>query len=79
MIAASEVARILGISRLELSTSAGKLEHFWPSGPEVMDCYPAWQFEESGVLGGLERVLKALARHDEWMKLAFLRAQPSFG
>jgi hypothetical protein len=33
--------------------------------------YPAWQFEQSGVVSGLERVLKTLARHDDWMKLAF--------
>ena len=33
--------------------------------------YPAWQFDESGVLPGLEDVLKVLATHDEWMQVAF--------
>lgn len=33
--------------------------------------YPAWQFTKSGVLPGLEDVLKALGPHDEWMQAAF--------
>jgi hypothetical protein len=70
-IAASEVARILGISRqaVDKRRQAGTLLAIRAGGHGYR--YPAWQFEESGVLDGLERVLKALARHDEWMKLAF--------
>jgi hypothetical protein len=33
--------------------------------------YPAWQFEDSGVLPGLEDVLKTLAGHDSWMQVVF--------
>jgi hypothetical protein len=33
--------------------------------------YPVWQFHNSGVLSGLEDVLKVLAPHDSWMQVAF--------
>lgn len=33
--------------------------------------YPRWQFRTSGVLSGLEDVLKVLAPHDSWMQVAF--------
>jgi len=33
--------------------------------------YPAWQFEDSGVLPGLEDTLAVLAAHDGWMQVAF--------
>jgi len=33
--------------------------------------YPAWQFDESGTLPGLEQVLSALESHDQWMQTAF--------
>jgi hypothetical protein len=33
--------------------------------------YPVWQFTGSKVLPGFEKVLAALALHDEWMQVAF--------
>ena len=33
--------------------------------------YPVWQFDESGVVPGLDDVLKVLSAHDEWMQVAF--------
>jgi hypothetical protein len=33
--------------------------------------YPAWQFEPSGVLPGLEDALSVLAPFDSWMQVAF--------
>jgi hypothetical protein len=33
--------------------------------------YPVWQFYDSGVLPGLEDVLKVLAPHDSWTQVAF--------
>jgi hypothetical protein len=70
-IQASEAAAILGISRqaVDKRRQAGTLLAISVGGHGYH--YPAWQFDQSGVIGGLESVLKALARHDEWMKLAF--------
>src|SRR5438477_5251207 len=33
--------------------------------------YPAWQFDDSGVLPGLEDVLNVLGDHDAWLQVAF--------
>jgi hypothetical protein len=33
--------------------------------------YPVWQFDDSGVLPGLEDVFKVLAPHDSWMQVIF--------
>jgi hypothetical protein len=70
-IPASEVAEILGISRqaVDKRRQSGTLLAIGVGGHGYH--YPAWQFDHYGVIGGLEPVLKALARHDEWMKLAF--------
>jgi hypothetical protein len=70
-IPASQVAELLGISRqaVDKRRQAGTLLAIGLGRHGYH--YPAWQFEESGVIGGLERVLKVLAHHDEWMKLAF--------
>jgi hypothetical protein len=70
-IPASEVAGILGISRqaVDKRRQAGTLLGISVGGHGYR--YPAWQFEQSGILNGLERVLKVLAQHDDWMKLAF--------
>jgi hypothetical protein len=70
-LSASQVAETLGISRqmVEKRRRTGKLlavsigRHGYR--------YPAWQFETSGVLPGLEEVLKILASHDEWTQVAF--------
>src|SRR5262249_11043365 len=65
VIPASEVAGILRISRqaVDKRRQAGTLLAIGVGGHGFH--YPAWQFDQSGVLDGLERVLKALARHDE--------------
>lgn len=70
-IPASEAADILGISRqaVDKRRQAGTLLGISVGGHGYH--YPAWQFEQSGVVSGLERVLKALAHHDDWMKLSF--------
>jgi hypothetical protein len=70
-IPAAEVADILAISRqaVDKRRQAGTLLAINVGGHGYH--YPAWQFEQSGVIGGLGRVLKALAHHDDWMKLAF--------
>jgi hypothetical protein len=70
-IPASEVAEILGISRqaVDKRRQAATLLALGLGGHGYH--YPAWQFEQGGVIAGLERVLKALAAHDEWMKLVF--------
>jgi hypothetical protein len=33
--------------------------------------YPAWQFTDTGVLGGLDTVLKAMTVRDPWMRIQF--------
>ena len=70
-IPASEVAEILGISRqaVDKRRQTGTLLGISVGGHAYR--YPAWQFEQSGIVSGLERILKALAHHDDWMKLAF--------
>jgi hypothetical protein len=70
-IPASEVAKILGISRqaVDKRRQAGTLLAISVGGHGYH--YPAWQFEQNGVIGGLGRILKTLTHHDEWMKLAF--------
>ncbi len=66
-----KAAAILGISRqaVDKRRQAGTLLAISVGG-HGYHC-PAWHFDQSGVIGGLESVLKVLARHDEWMKFAF--------
>jgi len=79
-LSSDEVAAILGISRqaVEKRRRAGKLLALSTGGHGYR--YPVWQFDESGVLPGLDDVLKALAPHDEWMQTAFfLGSNPRLG
>lgn len=68
---ADQVADILGITRqaVEKRRSAGNLLAVTTGRHGYR--YPAWQFTKSGVLPGLESVLKALVCHDAWMQAAF--------
>ena len=70
-LTAVQVAETLGISRqmVDKRRRAGKL--LAVSTGRHGYRYPVWQFDESGVLPGLEDVLKVLAPHDEWMQVAF--------
>jgi len=70
-LTAVQVAGTLGISRqmVEKRRRAGKL--LAVSTGRHGYRYPVWQFDESGVLPGLEDVLNVLTPHDEWMQVAF--------
>ncbi len=70
-LTAVQIAGILGISRqmVERRRRTGKL--LAVSTGRHGYRYPVWQFDESGVLPGLEDVLRVLAPHDEWMQVAF--------
>jgi|ERR1051326_7136538 hypothetical protein len=70
-LTAEGVAGVLGISRqaVEKRRSVGNLLALTTGRHGYR--YPAWQFTKSGVLPGLEDVLKALMAHDPWMQAAF--------
>lgn len=70
-ISAEEAGRALGVQRqaVDKRRQAGTLLGLSTGGHGYR--YPSWQFTRDGVLGGLEPTLRALARHDDWMKLAF--------
>lgn len=70
-ISAPAAARMLGLSRqaVDKRRQAGTLLAVGIGRHGYQ--YPVWQFEGHGVLKGLDQVLRALARHDDWMKLAF--------
>ena len=70
-LTAVQAAATLGISRqmVDKRRRAGKL--LAVSTGRYGYRYPVWQFDESGVLPGLEDVLRVLAPHDEWMQVAF--------
>jgi hypothetical protein len=70
-LTAEGVAGVLGISRqaVDKRRSAGNLIGLTTGRHGYR--YPAWQFTKSGVIPGLEDVLKALAPHDSWMQAAF--------
>jgi hypothetical protein len=70
-LTAIQAAEIVGISRqmVDRRRSAGKLLAVTTGRHGYR--YPVWQFDDSGVLPGLEDVLKVLAHEDEWMQVAF--------
>lgn len=70
-LTAVQAAEIVGVSRqmVDRRRSAGKLLAVTTGRHGYR--YPVWQFDESGVLPGLEDVLKVLASEDEWMQVAF--------
>jgi hypothetical protein len=70
-LTATQTGALLGISRqmVDKRRHAGKLLAISTGRHGYR--YPAWQFERSGVLSGLEDVLKALASHDGWIQIAF--------
>jgi hypothetical protein len=70
-LTAEEVAGILGITRqaVEKRRSSGTLLGLTTAAHGYR--YPSWQFIQSGVVPGLEDVLRALALFDPWMQAAF--------
>lgn len=70
-LSAEEVANVLGLTRqaVEKRRNAGNLLAVTTGRHGYR--YPAWQFTKSGVLPGLDDVLKALGSHDAWMQAAF--------
>jgi hypothetical protein len=68
---AEEAGRALGVQRqaVDKRRQAGTLLGLSTGAHGYR--YPSWQFTRDGVLGGVEPALRALARHDDWMKLAF--------
>ena len=79
-LTAEQVGAILGISRqaVEKRRKAHTLIGLTTGRHGYR--YPAWQFTRSGVLSGLEHVLKALGPHDDWMQAAFfLGENPRLG
>jgi hypothetical protein len=70
-VTATEAAAILGVSRqmVEKWRGAGKL--LAVSTGRHGYRYPVWQFEKSGILPGLQDVLKVPSPHDAWMQVAF--------
>ncbi len=71
-LTAQEVAGVLGITRqaVEKRRSSGNLVGLTTGRHGYR--YPTWQFTKSGVIAGLEDVLRALAPYDPWMQTAFL-------
>ncbi|HYL78550.1 MAG TPA: hypothetical protein VEU96_30440 [Bryobacteraceae bacterium] len=79
-LTAQEAGEVLGISRqaVEKRRKAHTLIGLTTGRHGYR--YPAWQFTNSGVLPGLEDVLKALEPNDEWMQAAFfLGKNPRLG
>jgi hypothetical protein len=77
---ADQVAGIIGITRqaVEKRRQAGKL--IAVSTGRHGYRYPAWQFNESGTVAGLQDVLAVLGPHDEWMKtIFFVSKNPRLG
>jgi hypothetical protein len=77
---AEQVAQIIGISRqaVEKRRQSGKLVAVSTGRHGYL--YPAWQFNESGTLAGLQDVLAVLEPHDEWMKtIFFVSKNPRLG
>jgi hypothetical protein len=70
-LTAEDVAGVLGISRqaVEKRRSSGNLLGLTTGRHGYR--YPTWQFTQSGVIPGLEEVLRALAPYDPWMQAAF--------
>jgi hypothetical protein len=79
-LTAEHVAQHLGITRqaVEKRRRAGKLIALTMGRHGYR--YPVWQLTKSGVLPGFDKVLAALASHDEWMQTAFfVGANPRLG
>jgi hypothetical protein len=77
---AEQAAQIIGISRqaVEKRRQSGKLLAVSTGRHGYL--YPAWQFNESGTLAGLQDVLAVLEPHDEWMKtIFFVSKNPRLG
>jgi DNA-directed RNA polymerase specialized sigma24 family protein len=71
-LSGDDVSKLIGISRqaVDKRRRAGRLIALTRGRRGYF--YPAWQFEGGRTLPGLEEVLKALKRHDQWMQAAFM-------
>ncbi len=68
-----EVAQLLGISRQAVDKRRKKSQLLAVSLGKRGYFYPLWQFKDSGVIDGLDRVLKALGEFDPWTQLMFMQ------
>jgi hypothetical protein len=71
VFSAEQVASVLGLTRqaVDKRRRAGKLIGL-NTGRRGY-AYPTWQFDQGGVLRGLEEVVASLNVHDPWMQAAF--------
>ena len=71
VLSAEQIAQKLGVTRqaVEKRRRAGRLVALTTGCHGYR--YPSWQFSDGRTLPGLEKVLRALASHDEWMQTAF--------
>ncbi|MCF6317667.1 MAG: hypothetical protein L3J83_00050 [Proteobacteria bacterium] len=67
---ASDVAAILCVERQTVNDKR-KRNELMAVNINGRYKYPAWQFVERKILGGLKKVLKELSNNDEWMILRF--------
>lgn len=70
-VSAEEAGRLLQLTRqaVDKRRRVGRLLAL--SSGRRGYAYPAWQFQNHGLLPGLPEVLADLSRHDAWMQLAF--------
>ncbi|MSP00518.1 MAG: hypothetical protein EXR07_05625 [Acetobacteraceae bacterium] len=75
-----EVAAVLRITRaaVDKRRRAGTLIGVDDGGRAVL--YPSWQFRDTGLLPGLDEVLRAMSIRDPWMRIEFfLSSEPDVG
>jgi hypothetical protein len=70
-MSAGEVSKLLAISRQAVDKRRRQGQLLGLTLGRRGYAYPAWQFENSTTVAGLEETLEALRSHDGWMKLAF--------
>lgn len=71
-LTSEQVAHILGLSRQAVDKRRSSNQLLALTQGRRGYSYPAFQFEESKTVPGLEDVLKALSALDPWMQLSFL-------
>lgn len=68
-----QVAQLLGISRQAVDKRRSKGQLLAVSLGRRGYFYPVWQFRDSQVLAGLDKVLTALKEYDPWTQLMFMK------
>ncbi len=71
-ISDEEVSQILGVSRQSIAKARQKGQYFALPKGQTGYVYPLWQFNAGRPLSGIKDVLKALAKHDQWMQVSFM-------